>query len=153
MQRLSMKGKSFEIFTSASEAETRQLKPRLKNLIRLNNFLKTHCKETHYAFLVKKCRNGYDTCNPWRDERSKELSFLPEPIRKENGHYKGFNEVYGTLTEDSRPSLTARSSSNKKKMLYSPSIQHAKNTNLMVQCEECSKWRLIFAIIKILLTI
>ena len=30
-------------------------------------------------------------------------------------------------------------------MLYSPSIQHAKNTNLMVQCEECSKWRLIFA--------
>ena len=64
MQRLSLKGKSFEIFTPASEAEIGVLwqqimvldsqilrdkttKAQTKILIRLNNFLKTHCKETH----------------------------------------------------------------------------------------------------------
>jgi hypothetical protein len=30
-------------------------------------------------------------------------------------------------------------------MPYSPSVQHAKNTDIMVQCENCAKWRLIFS--------
>jgi hypothetical protein len=30
-------------------------------------------------------------------------------------------------------------------MPYSPSVQHAKNSDTMVQCESCDKWRLVFS--------
>ena len=30
-------------------------------------------------------------------------------------------------------------------MNLSPSVQHAKNTSMMLQCEECDKWCLVFA--------
>jgi hypothetical protein len=30
-------------------------------------------------------------------------------------------------------------------MPYTPSVQHAKNTDIMVQCESCDKWRLVFS--------
>jgi len=33
----------------------------------------------------------------------------------------------------------------KKKMKFSPSVQHAKNTGVMLQCEDCDKWRLAFS--------
>ncbi|CAB4032728.1 Hypothetical predicted protein [Paramuricea clavata] len=57
-------------------------------------------------------------------ERSKEVKNLPFPVDAGNGHYKPFDEVYGTKTKDNRPSATSRTSSQRKKMNFSPSVQH-----------------------------
>ena len=40
---------------------------------------------------------------------------------------------------------TSRPKSLKKSLDFSPSIQHCKNTGMMVQCSECDKWRLVFS--------
>ena len=73
------------------------------------------------------------------------VNFLPDPIPNSDGHYKPFETVYGTMTEEEhRPSLrkpTARS----KTLPFVASVQHAKNTNMMIQCEECELWRLVYS--------
>lgn len=30
-------------------------------------------------------------------------------------------------------------------MPFSPSVQHCRNTDVMIQCTECDKWRLVFS--------
>ena len=32
-----------------------------------------------------------------------------------------------------------------KTLTYSPSEQHARNTGVLIQCDECNKWRLLFS--------
>ena len=62
----------------------------------------------------------------------------------EDGHYKPLEEVIGKkTTEDGRPSK--KKARDIRKGPFVPSIQHAKNTNLMAQCEECLKWRLVYS--------
>ena len=58
-------------------------------------------------------------------------------------HYIPFADVYGTYTSDKRPSLLQRRKM--KTLTYSPSDQHAWNTGVLVQCDECDKWRLLFS--------
>jgi hypothetical protein len=56
-----------------------------------------------------------------------------------DGHYKPFQDVYGTVTsEKCRPSLQKRPA-RAKTLPYVASIQHARNTNIMMQCEECDE--------------
>eukprot|EP00111_Clytia_hemisphaerica_P022406 TCONS_00065858-protein len=163
MKRLSLKDKDFQVFNPVNEASIDQLwekcqeidpdlqrnkttKKDLKNLDSLKDFLKTHCKETHYAFQIKKCSSGDCThCGPYLNEECKPLPFLPDPQLGANGHYKPFKDMYGKVTKDSRPSLNARPKNTRKKLNFSPSKQHAKNTDTMLQCEECDKWRLVFS--------
>ena len=42
-----------------------------------------------------------------------------------------------------RPSLIQRQKM--KTLTYSPSEQHARNVGVLVQCDECDKWRLLFS--------
>ena len=59
-------------------------------------------------------------------------------------HYKPFADVYGTpTTEEGRPSLMQRKKA--KTLTYSPGEQHARNVGVVVQCDECDKWRLLFS--------
>ena len=61
---------------------------------------------------------------------------------KDDGHYKSFEEFYGTETsEECRPSKQAKS----KKLPFYASLQHMKNSGLMLMCEECGMWRLLYA--------
>ena len=64
-------------------------------------------------------------------------------------HYKSFDQVYNRsakTTDDERPSKkTKRARSQRKKLPFSPSAQHCRNTDMMVQCSECDKWRLVYA--------
>ena len=46
---------------------------------------------------------------------------------------------------ESHPSLAAHPENKRKKLKFSPSSQHAKNTDSMLQCEEYNKWRLVFS--------
>ena len=69
----------------------------------------------------------------------------------EDGHYKPFQDVYGTdTTEDHRPSLAHQKRSTKSKTLpFVASVQHVCNVNLMVLCEECDMWRLLYSPFKL----
>lgn len=70
---------------------------------------------------------------------------LPDPVPGENGQYLPFEKVYGTSTQEMhRPSLSNRSKK-QNTLPFIESIQHVKNVNLMVECEECGMWRLIYA--------
>lgn len=45
--------------------------------------------------------NYYISLNrPLRDQRCKDVNMLPFPVEKGDGHYKTFNDVYRTDTED-----------------------------------------------------
>ena len=66
------------------------------------------------------------------------LRFLPDPILGEDGHYLPFNVFGKPTTEKDHPSLKAKK---QKSLSYSPSKQHATNVGVIIQCEECSKWR------------
>ena len=73
------------------------------------------------------------------------ISFIPDPIPQVDGHYKLFEEVYGTVTtKEFRPSLSKRSAKSKK-LPFSASAQHIRNEDLMVQCEECDMRCLLYS--------
>ena len=59
-------------------------------------------------------------------------------------HYKPFADVYCTSTSEAdHPSLQQRKKA--KVLTYSPTQQHAHNVGVVVQCDECDKWRLLFS--------
>ena len=69
---------------------------------------------------------------------------LPDPIINEDGHYHSFDELYGTsTTEKDLPS--ASMATQKKTIPFNATQQHVKNVNLVIQCEECQMWRLLFS--------
>lgn len=69
------------------------------------------------------------------------VAFLPDPTPGEENHYTDFADVYRTQTSEKfRPSSQLK----KKKLPFSPSRQHVKNIDMMVQCTECEQWRLLF---------
>jgi ribosomal protein L44E len=63
----------------------------------------------------------------------------------EEGRYKQFTELYGTETNEShRPSLQKKS--NKRKTLpFACSLRHVKNVDMMLECEHCGLWRLLYS--------
>ena len=122
-------------------------KKAIKDKEKLLKFLGSHCRETHYAFSVKKC--GSQSCQvckpPWlRPSVFSTLHHLPDPTPRD-GHYKGFDELYGKpTTETHRPSLQ-KTATKGYGMPFSPTAQTAKNTKLLVECEECGKWRVLYS--------
>lgn len=120
----------------------------LKKLPKLAAFISHCCQSRHYSFCIKKC--GEPTCEICRPVRLPSevftsVHFLPDPVPGEDEHYKPFDEVYGTETSEShRPSLIQKSKK-RKSLPFTASIQHVRNVNLIVQCEQCGMWRLIYS--------
>ena len=114
----------------------------------LSSFIHHCCQVSHYSFDILKC--GDESCNickPVRLPREvfNRLSHLPHPMPGEDGHYLAFSLIFGKPTsEKHRPSLCSKKSKSKYLSFY-PSVQHVKNAQLMVQCEECEIWRLVFS--------
>ena len=72
------------------------------------------------------------------------LRYLPDPMLGSDGHYQLFDSVIGSQTsEKDRPSLQAQKQ--KKSLSYSSVKQHAVNVGVVIQCDECNKWRLLFS--------
>lgn len=119
----------------------------MQDLVELNTFLSHCCHSRHYSFSIKKC--GEDSCTICRPvhmplELFRDVHHLPDPVPGEEGHYTPFSDVYGTsTTEQHRPSLQARKG-RQKTLPFSGSVQHVKNVDVMVQCEECLMWRLLY---------
>ena len=58
---------------------------------------------------------------------------------------KFFCDIYGqTTTEERRPSIKKRYIKREDSTI-SWKLQHVKNANLILECEECGIWRLIYA--------
>lgn len=98
-------------------------------------------------FSAKKCGNtDCDICKPPRVPSNIfcDIHHLPDPI-PEDDKYKDFEEVYGSQTsEEYRPSLLTPGEK-QHGMPFPPSLQYAKNVKIILQCGECSKWRVIYS--------
>ena len=164
-QRLHLKDKAVKVSPSATQTRMEELnknldaieevsltektpKSILKKLPKLAAFIDHCCQSRHYSFCIKKCGEPTcEVCQPVRlpSQVFKSLHFLPDPVPSDDEHYKLFDEVYGSeTTEMHRPSLVQKS---KRRMTlpFTASIQHVKNVNLIVQCEQCGMWRLIYS--------
>ena len=114
-------------------------------------FMAHCCKASHYSFDILKCGQPNCTiCKPVRLPRNifEKLHHIPHPTPGEDGHYLPFHSIFGSATnEEFRPSFKAPSKPkrSKRKLPYYASIQHVKNSQLMLQCSECQMWRLIFS--------
>lgn len=110
------------------------------------------CTHRHYSCQIKKCGSDTcDTCNPVRLPKNifDQLSVLPDPVPGDDGHYKTFAQLFGTKTDGShRPSLQ-KTSKRKKTLPFTASVQHLNNMDIMLQCDKCSMWRLLYCRFKL----
>ena len=164
LTRLHWKDNQFSILNSATQEEIqaclnsikqiddtvtdiRTTKQSLPNYPRLREFIDHCCKKKHYSFEIRKC-GGSDCniCKPLRlpKEVFQKLHPLPDPTPGCDGHYLPFTEVFGQQTsEEYRPSLHLKTA--KKTLPFSASKQHVKNVDMMLLCEECKMWRLLYS--------
>ena len=111
-------------------------------------FIEHCCRSSHYAFDILKCgKSSCAICKPVRLSPGvfEKLHHLPHPTPKDDDHYVPFCDVFGTVTTEKHcPSCNAKRSK-KNTLPFYASVQHVKNINLMVECEECGLWRLLFS--------
>ena len=102
----------------------------------------------------EKFKKQSDTCDIFKPvklpkEVFDSLHVLPDLVPSEDGHYKTLEELLGTETDGShRPSLQ-KTSKRKKTLPFSASVQHVKNVDLMLQCDGCFMWRLLYSRFKL----
>ena len=79
------------------------------------------------------------------------LKHIPHPTPMKDGHYFSFCEAFHmTTTEEYRPSYKEPKQVKKKhKLPYYATVQHVKNAGIIVQCNECNQWRLVFSCSKL----
>ena len=155
-ERLQLKDKKFNVMQLASEELQNEVWSCLNRLdsefnlsysekISLNcltpilkQFLSHCCHQCHYFFEVKKCENPEcKTCVRLRlsTEEFSKIKLFPDPMMKDDGHFKSFEDIHGTETsENDRPSLKKGEGSS---LPFYASVQHAKNSGMMLCCDEC----------------
>ena len=119
-----------------------QSKPQLKA------FLDHCCVLRKYMFQIKKCgSSACAICGPpcLPPEKFNQIKFLPDPMPGEAGHYKSFSEVYGTKTTEAHCPSAAKTAKRRKTLPFSSNLRHVKNVDMMLQCEECESWRLLYS--------
>lgn len=160
--RLELKSKKFQVVSSATPAEIDDFwtavlsiddasdmytKKTVADSPQLKNFLDHCCRIRLYSFGIKK--SGSPTCSICKPVRLPPdvfatLHHLLDPILGSEGHFLPFQDVFGTsISEKYRPSLI------RKKSAVTPLLQHAKNANVLLQCDECGKWRLVYSLKKL----
>ena len=128
----------------------------MKDHPKILEFIDHCCQAGHYSFDIFKC--GETSCNICAPTRLpldvfKKLRHIPFPVPDgDEGHYLPFADVFSSNdenTEKYQPSYKPPGKSStkraKRKLPYYAHVQHAKNTDLMLQCAECDMWRLIFS--------
>lgn len=161
--RLKLNDRHFSVFSSAIDTElsdfwsailaldstlteTVYRKDTLNCHEKICTFINHCCQCSHYSFDGLKCGEpSCLLCSPVGLPHSvfEKLHHIPHPMPGEDGHYRPFSEVFGTQTsEEYRPSLKKSTSKTRKvvkqrRLPYYASVQHVKNSQLMVQCMEC----------------
>ena len=165
MKRLELKGRAFDIYEAATEddmdefwsvllqidatlTENNLTKKILQTKADMCAFMKHCCRIRHYSFQIKKCgQASCSICKPVRmdPELFKSLHFLPDPVPGNDDHYKRFMEVYGLpTTEEHRPSIQSTRKTAFQSLGFNASQQHVRNVGVLLQCDECAKWRLLY---------
>ena len=138
IKQLTSQGLSFK----ADEVDTSGTK-----LVRLLCDILWHIDSHASRFSVKVCSNSYRI---WRvlvyhQSLFLQLHHLPLPIPSEDGHCLSFAEVFcEKITGEHRPSLLKKPSKSNSLPFYA-SVQHVKNCQMVIQCENCDLWRIIFS--------
>ena len=121
----------------------------LTNRPKLSQYLKHCCRERTYFFSSKKC--GIDQCAiclPPRSARDdfNRLDHLPDPTPgTDDVHYKQFHEVFNTPTDESAMPSLKTTKDRGHKIPFNPVKQHGANTQLTIECVECSKLRIVYS--------
>ena len=102
----------------------------------------------HYCFQIKKCGSVECTmCKPPKLPRDifDTIHFLPDPIQGDDGHYMIFEKLLGSNTDESHQPSLQKSAKRSKTLPFAVSLQHVKYMDLMLQCDECGIWRLLYS--------
>ena len=136
------------VITNVPSQESLRKKSDLQNAPAISRFL-DHCtRQRHYFFEIRKC--GQVACG-WRLPREvfEQSKPFPDPMPGVDDHYLPFAEVYGSdTTEVHRPSAKKKSAK-KSTLPFHGKLQHVKNAHMMIECEECGLWRLVYALQKL----
>ena len=62
----------------------------------------------------------------------------------DEGHYKGYADVYGTTTDESHHPSLQRRSKKVKTLPFASTLKYVKNVDMMLECEHCGRWRLLY---------
>ena len=165
MERLQLKGTNFKVFTAATKDDIDSFwaallaldatlnfdhkitRHSLNDHAKVTEFILHCCQSSHYAFDILKCgKSDCKICKPVRLPKDvfANLHHIPHPMPGPDNHYMPFSEIFGKpSTEEHRPSATTKRP--KKSVPIPTSKQHALNTNLMVECEQCGMWRLVYS--------
>ena len=160
LSRLSLKGKSFEVMDSPSEADldtlfdsihkidpgverTRTEKRQLGNLPGLSAFLDHCCQVRHYFFAIRKCgKSDCTMCRPPRFSTDvfEQLHHFPDPVPdQDSDSYQSLDKIYGTKTSEMfQPSLINKKPS-------APFRLSGETVRNIVICGECLKPRCVYA--------
>ena len=161
--RLQLKGEPFKVFNAATKEEIDAFwsamssvdtavtptatKESLRALPQLQKFIDHCCRKRHYSFEIRKCGSrDCNMCKPIRLplEVFSQLKQLPDPMPGKDQHYLPFQDVFGHPTsEEHRPSFNSKKQ--KKTLPFTASVQHVKNCDMMLMCEECEMWRLLYS--------
>ena len=174
--RFKLQDKNFEVYNSATEDEISTFwssiialdetleeggvyrKKNIADHVNISAFIQHCCRASHYNFSVLKC--GVSQCSICKPPRLpltvfNTLKHIPFPTPMDDGHYMPFSEALKiNTTEEHYPSFRASKPQprKKRKLAYYATVQHIKNSNLMVQCQECDMWRLVFSRYKLSLS-
>ena len=74
-----------------------------------------------------------------------QIHHLPDPIPASDGHYKSFSNNYSTTTTEAHHPSLAKCTGRTKILPSVTNVQHVCNVSLMIQCEECGMWRLLYS--------
>ena len=140
------------IIPSVPSQESLHKKSDLKNVPSIATFL-DHCtRQHHYFFEIKKCgENSCGVCKQIRLPREvfEKIKPFPDPMPGKDEHYLSLAELYGTdTTEEYRPSAMKKSSK-QRSLPFQGKLQHVKNANMVVECDECGMWRLLYSLRKV----
>ena len=70
---------------------------------------------------------------------------MPDPVPGEEGHYKPFMEVHGISTTEQYVPSMMRKTQWKKTLAFASNLRHVKHVDMMLQCNECDSWRLLYS--------
>ena len=77
------------------------------------------------------------------------LQVLPDPVPGEDGHHKSLDDLLGRETDESQRSSLQKTPKRRKTLPLSASIQHVKNVDLMLQCDQCAMWTILYSKVKL----
>ena len=101
------------------------------------------CRRRHYFFEIKKCgKDGCEICKPTRlsQEIFEQIKPFPDQEPGDDDYYNFFLQIYErTTSEKFRPSF------NDKPINTAISWKVAACADLMLECEKCAMWRLVYA--------